>query len=68
MIKDDQSFHQIHIFIIMTNPLLIILRTDESNQPHIDKLRFMVLVVHYHVRMSIPDLNDEDYFTPVTEL
>ena len=38
-----------------------------SNQPHTDKLRFMVLTVDYQIRMSMPELNDEDYFTPVTE-
>ena len=40
----------------------------DSNQPHTDKLRFMVNMVDYHIRMSMSDLNDEDYFPPVTEL
>ena len=52
----------------MPNPLLIILRMANSNQPHMDKLRFMVLMVDYYIRMSMPELNDEYYFPPVTEL
>ena len=52
----------------MENPLLIILRMADSNQPHTDKLRFMVLMVDYHITISIPDLNDEDYFPPIPEL
>ena len=68
MIKDDQSFHQKHIFIKMTNPLLILLRMDDSNQPHMDKLRFMVLMVCDNIRMSMPELNGEDYLPPVSEL
>ena len=65
MIKDDQSFHQRHIFIKMTKPLIIILRMADSNQPNMDKLRFMVLMVDDHIRISMPKLNDEDYFPPV---
>ena len=61
MIKDDQSFHQRHIFIKMAKPLLILLRMADSNQPHMDKLRFMVLMVDDHIRMSLPDINDKDY-------
>ena len=40
----------------------------DSNQPHIDKLWFMVCMVDYHISMSMPEINDEDYFLPVTEL
>ena len=52
----------------MVKPLLILLRMADSNQPHTDKLRFMVLMVDDHIRMPIPELNDEDYLPPVTEL
>ena len=68
MIKVDQSFHQRHIFIKMEKPLLILLNMDNSNQPHTDKLQFVVLLVHYHIRISMPKLNDEDYFPSVSEL
>ena len=52
----------------MANPLLILLRMADSNQPHMDKLSFMVLMVNDRIRMSMSELNDEYYFTPVTEL
>ena len=39
-----------------------------SNQPHIDKLRFMVPIVDDHIRMSMPELNHEDYFPSLPEL
>ena len=52
----------------MTKPIPILLRMANSNQPHMDKLRFMVLMVNDHISMSIPELNDEDYFPPVPEL
>ena len=68
MIKYDQSFHQRHIFIKMANPILILLSMAESNQPHMEKLRFMVLMVNDYIRMSMYELNDEDYFPPVTYL
>ena len=68
MIKDDQSFHQKHIFIKMAEPLLILLSMADSTQTHMDKLWFMVLMVDDHIRMSMPELNNEDYFPPVTEL
>ena len=55
MIKDDQSFHQRHILIKMANPLLILLIVADSNQPHMDKLRFIALVVDGCIRMSIPE-------------
>ena len=61
MIKDDQYFHQRNIFIKMAKPLLIIIRTDDSNQPYMDKLRFMVLMVDDHIRMYMPGINDKDY-------
>ena len=68
MIKGDQSFHQRHIFVKMANPLLVLLRMHDSNQPHMDKLRFMVLMVDDHIRMSMPELNNENYLPPVTDL
>ena len=68
IIKDDQSFHQINIFIKIAKPLLILLRMADSNQPHMVKLQFMVLMVDDHIRMSMTELKNEDYFTPVTEL
>ena len=67
MIKDNQSFHQRNIFIKSTKPILILLSMDDSNQPHMYKLQFVVLIVDYHIRMSMTDLNNEDYFPPVTE-
>ena len=66
MIKYDQYFHQMHIFIKIAKPHLIILRMVNSNQTHTDKLGFMILVFDYHIRMSMPELNDEDYPLPVT--
>ena len=52
----------------MAKPILILLRMAESNQPHMDKLRFMVLMVYDHTNISITELNDEDYFPLETEL
>ena len=52
----------------MAKPILILMRMAYSNQPHIDKLRYMALMVDHHIMISMPELNDEDYFTPVTEL
>ena len=66
MIKDDQSFRQRHIFIKMAKPLPILLRMADSNQPHMDKLRFMVLMVDDHISISMSDINDEYNFPPVT--
>ena len=60
MIKDDQSFHQMHIFIKMSKHLLIILRMANSNHPQMEKIRIMVLMVDDHIRMSMPEINDED--------
>ena len=68
MIKGDQSFHKRHIFIKMANTLLIFLRMAEPNHPHMDKLMFMVFMVDDHIRMSMYEMNDEDYLPPVTEL
>ena len=51
----------------MAKSLLILLRMIDSNQPHMDKLRFRVLMVDDHIRTSMPELNDEDYFPPVRE-
>ena len=68
MIKYDQYFHQIHIFIKTAKHLLILLIMAGSNHINMDKLRFMVLMVDDHTRMSMPELNYEDYFTPVKEL
>ena len=66
MIKDDKSFHQRHIFIKMAKPLLILLKMADSNQPHMENLWFMAIMVDDHIRMSIPELNNEYYFPPVT--
>ena len=65
MIKDDQYFHQSHIFIKMEIPLLIIMRMSDSNQTHMENIRFMVLMVDNNIRMSMPELNDE-YYPPST--
>ena len=48
----------------MAKPLLILLGVADSNQPHVDKLQFMVLMVDDHIRMSMPELNDE-YYSPL---
>ena len=68
MIKDNQSFHQRHTLIKMEKPLIIILRISDSNQPHMYKLRSMVLMVYDHIMMSMAELNGSYYFFPVTEL
>ena len=68
MIKDNKFFHQSNIFIKMVKPLLILLRMAKSKQPHMYKLRLMVLMVDDHIRMHMPELNDEYYLTPVTYL
>ena len=52
----------------MVKPLLILLVMANSNHPHIHKLRFTVIMVDDHISMSMPELNDEEYFPPVTEL
>ena len=52
----------------MEKPLRTLLRMADSNQLHMDKLRSMVFMIDDHIRMSMPELNDEDYFPPVTEL
>ena len=39
-----------------------------SNQPHMDNLRFMVLMVDDYINVSMPDINGEYYFPLVTEL
>ena len=61
MIKYDQYFHQKHIFIKMAKPLLILLSMSDSNHPHMDKLRFMVLMVDDHIRMPMSELKYGDY-------
>ena len=33
-----------------------------------DNIRFMVLMVDDHIMMSMPEINDENYFPPVTQL
>ena len=66
MIKDDQSFHQSHIFIKMAKPLLVLLSMADSNQLQMDKLWFVILMFDYHIIISMHDLNGEDYFPPVT--
>ena len=62
MIKYYQPFHQRNVFIKMANPILILLRMVDSNQPHMDKLQCMVLTIGDHIKMSMPELNDEDCF------
>ena len=54
MIKDNQYFHQRHIFIKIAKPILILLRMADSNQTHMNKIRFMVLMFDDHIRMSMP--------------
>ena len=68
MIKDYQTFHQRQIFIKMAKPLPIILRMADSNQTHMENIRFMVLMFEDYIRMSMPEINDEDCFLSVTEL
>ena len=68
MITYYQSFHQRHIFIKMAKPLLMLLSMADSNQPHMYKLRFMILIVYDHIRMYMLELNDEDFVPPVPEL
>ena len=68
MIKDDQPFYQRKIFIKKSKSLLILLRMADSNQPHRDNLRFMVLVVDDHIKMSMSEINDQNYLPPVIEL
>ena len=60
MMKDNQYFHQRHIFIKMEKPFLILLRMADLNQPHMDKLWRMVLIVDDHISMSMPERNNED--------
>ena len=68
MIQNYLSFHQSWIWMKMLKPLLFILMMADSNHRHMDKLWFMVLIIYDHVKMSMPDLNNEDYLTPVTDL
>ena len=65
MINYDQYFHQMLIFIKMAKTILILLRVAESNQPHMDKLRFMVCTIGDHISMSMSEINDEDYPPPL---
>ena len=46
----------------MEKPLIILLRMADSSQPHMDNLRFMVLMVDDNITISMPELNDEDFF------
>ena len=66
MIKYDQPFHQRHIFIKMAEPLLILMRMAESNQPHMEKILSMVPMVYDRISMSMSEINDEDHFPPIT--
>ena len=52
----------------MENPKLFILRIVKSNQPHMEKLGFTVFMVDDRIRMSITELNNEDYLHPVPQL
>ena len=62
MIKNDQYFRQMKILIKKAKHILILLRVADSNQPHMDKLRFMVLMFDDHISIYMPDLNYEYYF------
>ena len=44
------------------------MRMSDSNQTHMENLRFIFLMVDDHIRMSMPEINDKDYLLPVTEL
>ena len=44
------------------------MRMADSNHPHMYKLRSVVLMVDDRIRMSMPEINDEDYSPPVPEL
>ena len=46
----------------------IILNMADSKHPHMDKLQFIVLMVNYHISMSMPAINHEDYPPSLTEL
>ena len=48
------------MFIKMEKPLLILMWMADSNHPHTDKFRFMVLMVDDHIRISMSEINDED--------
>ena len=51
----------------MAKPIPILLRMAESDQPHMENIRFMVLMVDDHISMSMPELNDQPP-PPVTYL
>ena len=42
----------------MAKPILVLLRIADSNHPHMDKLRIMVLMVDDNIRIFMLDLND----------
>ena len=44
------------------------MRMVDSNHTHMEKLWFVVIMVDDRIRMSMPELNYEDHFPPVTEL
>ena len=52
----------------MSKTLLILLRMVDSNQPPMENLRSMVLMVDDHIRIFMPELNDEDYISSVPYL
>ena len=62
----DQSFHKKYIWLKIEKNILNIMRMANSNKPQMDKLQFMVLMVDDHIRMSMPELINEEYFPPVT--
>ena len=64
IIKDNQYFHQRKIFIKMAKPFLIILKMVDSNQIHMEKIRFKAPMVYDHIKMSMPELNDK-YYSPI---
>ena len=64
MNKEDKYFLKRHILIKMAKALLILLMMADSNQPHMDKIRFMVLIFDDHIIIYMSQLKDEDYCPP----
>ena len=44
------------------------MRMTDSNQTYMDNLRFLLPMVDDHIRISMPEINDEYYLPPVTDL
>ena len=47
----------------MSKPLFILLRMADSNQPNMDNIRFIALMVDDNIRMSMSEINYEDYYS-----